>query len=209
MKPGVAIPVLVAILLLGPGADDPRAESPRWIGLPAASRWTAPAAGRWQDPFAVGDTVEIVARRVPLLGCGGLCYAPAKDPLAALRTSTVHPSFAAGLDGRKSPPAVPLLAMPPPSTVESSRFSRLVLGADLGAGTVSSLAGLGLVTGVWGEKTAGYLMGAGAILGALWGGTIGADNSALRVRVGLDDPAARWDRYRFQPDETGRTGPPR
>ena len=165
-------------------------------------------AVRWLDPFGVGDTVEIVARRIPPLGSGGFYFAPAKDPLAALRTSTVHHPMAASLDSQERPAAVPLLAIPPPSTVEPSRFSRLVLGADLGAGTVSSVAGLGLVTGLWGQKMAGYLMGAGAILGALWGGTIGADNPALHIRVGLDDREARWDRYKPQPEEPELTGPP-
>jgi hypothetical protein len=74
-------------------------------------------------------------------------------------------------------------------------------GADLGAGTASALGGLGLVSGVWGEKTTGYLMGAGAILGAIWGGTAGADNSGFRMRVGVDasDPAA--SRHRSLPND--------
>ena len=90
-----------------------------------------------------------------------------------------------------------------------SRASCALQGAGLGTGTASSLAGLGLVTGLWGQKTAGYLMGAGAVLGALWGGTIGSESSALRIRVGLDDSQWRWDRYNSRRDESGLTGPPR
>jgi hypothetical protein len=177
--------------------------------LSAASRWTEPLAGRWSDRFGVGDTVEIVARRIPPLGWSGLSFATARDPLAALKTGTAHHPSAARLDGPTPLAEVPLLAVPRPTTVEPSAFSRLVPGADLGAGAVSSVAGVGLVTGLWGQKTAGYLMGAGVVLGALWGGTIGSESSALRIRVGLDDSQWRWDRYDSRRDESGLTGPPR
>jgi len=207
MKPGTTLTALVVILFLGASAGKPRAEPARVIRLSAASLWAVPVTGRGSERFIVGDTVEIVARRTPLLGYLGV-FAPTKDPLAALRARTVHHHFPASLDF-KGRPAVPLSAMLRPRTVELSRFSCLVHGADLGAGTASSLAGLGLVTGVMGQKSAGYLLGASAILGALWGGTIGANDPNFRVRVGMDDPGGPWDRFRSQPDaDPGLTRPP-
>jgi hypothetical protein len=75
----------------------------------------------------------------------------------------------------------------------------VAFGADRGAGTAASLAGLGLVTGLWQEKTAGWLIGAGAVLGAIWGGIAGAEDPGLRIRVqaGPRDPEA--DRRRPVP----------
>jgi hypothetical protein len=202
MKLSAARTGLVIVLLLCVSAGQPRAEPARRIGWPVASHRMRLGAAGWRDPLIVGDTLEIVARRTLPLGCDGWSFAPPKDPLAALRTCTVHDPLAQRLGEQVRPAAVSLLAAPRPSTAEPTRFSRLVLGADLGAGMASSVAGAGLVTGLWGEKTAGYLMGAGAVLGALWGETIGSDNSALRIRVGMDDSQRRWDRTNSQRDDS-------
>jgi hypothetical protein len=202
MKLSTAHTSLVIVLLLLVCAGPLRAEPTRRIGWPVASHRMRLGGAPWRNPLVVSDTLEIVARRTLPLGCDGLSFAPAKDPLAALRTSTVHDPLAQRLDEQMRPDEVFLLATPRPSTTEPTRFSRLVLGADLGAGMVSSVAGAGLVTGLWGEKTAGYLMGAGAVLGALWGETIGSDNSALRIRVGMDDSQRRWDRTNSQRDDS-------
>lgn len=181
-----------AIVLLACACTGPlRAESARRIAWPIASHGMRLGAIALRNPFVVGDTLEIVARRTPPLGSGISYGGPARDPLAALRTGAVDDPLATRPATEARPSTLSLLARPRPIFVEPTKFSRLVLGADLGAGMVSSVAGAGLVTGLWGEKTAGYLMGAGAVLGALWGGTIGSDNSALRIRVGGDPQTPR------------------
>lgn len=176
MAPAPAIAGVLAVLLLGAGADAPRAESrrllfPRPPLVPAAHE-----AGRDSSQFTSGDTVEIVARRPRL----------SLDPSVISRSPyLVNPDY------RVRRP-VPISVVLRPKTIELSRFSCLIHGADLGAGTASTIGGLGLLTGLWGEEATVGLMSAGAILGAIWGGTAGADDSNFRIRVGVDasDPAA-------------------
>jgi hypothetical protein len=132
--------------------------------------------------FAAGDTVEIVAHR----------YTPLSP-----RWSLPSPSY---LTYRTAPTrqycrAVAFTALTRPRTYERPRLIRAIYGADQVAGTAAALGGLGLVGGLWREKTAGYLMGAGAVLGALWGGTLGADNPGLRIGIDPGPPGTDDGRH--------------
>jgi hypothetical protein len=156
-------PALATILCLLPGPSV-RAASASHSG-PA----TAGAADSLR--FAAGDTIEIVARRFrPLSPTWSL-------PLPGYLT-TPRPAP----DYRRH--TLAFTALTRPRIYERPRAIRALYGADQVAGTAAALGGLGMVGGLWGEKTAAYMMGAGAILGALWGGTIGADDP--RLRFGLD-----------------------
>jgi len=162
--PGRALPVIGALLLLAgtrAGATAP-ADLARpgifgreiGIGLPTRS-------------FESADTIEIVALRagprIPRLG------------LASPANGTLPPSgFHRG---------VAFFAMTHVRTMERPRLARAILGAGTGAGAAGSLNGIGLVSGLWKDRTARYLMGAGTILGAIWGGTLGSDNSMIRIGV--------------------------
>jgi hypothetical protein len=161
------------IVLLCARTDVPRAQARQGVILPDPA---GTEIGRGPNQFVLGDTIEIVARRDPFVG---RLSDPSRYPFLAYTD----------LRARRPVPISLLLRTKP---VERSRFASVIYGADLGAGTASSLGGVGLVTGLWGEKTTGYLMGAGAILGAIWGGTAGANDSGLRIRAGLDSsrPAA-------------------
>ena len=178
--PGVA--GIFAIVLLCAGAGVPGAQvRPGMVPLVPATDGIAGDSSR----FVVADTIEIVARR---------------ELLPSGRSDLSRYSFLAHSDLR-APHPVPVSLLLRPRTIELSRFSCAIHGADLGASSASALGGLGLVSGVWGEKTTGYLMGAGAILGAIWGGTTGANGSGFRMRFAVDasDPAA--SRHRPLPDD--------
>lgn len=144
---------------------------------------------------AVRDTIEIVARRglyFPLDRIGGIAppdLRPTEQSILSRRPYVAYSDF------RVRRP-VPVSLVLKPRVIELSRFSCALYGADLGAGAASTLGGIGLVSGLCKERTAGYLMGAGALLGAIWGGTAGAEDSRFRIRVGVEDndPAARRDR---------------
>jgi hypothetical protein len=69
-----------------------------------------------------------------------------------------------------------------PKEVDLSRFACTMYGADRGAYLALGLGYLGSLSGVWDDRTALVLMGAGAALGAIWGGTAGADDPAFRIR---------------------------
>lgn len=75
---------------------------------------------------------------------------------------------------------VPTRYLPP------TRFQSGVLGADQGAFAGVALGFLGMEAGLWEERTAWYLMGAGAALGAIWGSTVGSENATIRVRIEPD-----------------------
>ena len=173
---------VLAIVLLCAGADVLLAQVRReMVPLGKATTEIRSDSSR----FVLGDTIEIVARR-ELLPCA--------------RSDLSRYSFLAHPDLRARH-RIPVSLLLQTRTIELSRFSCAIHGADLGATTASAFGGLGLVSGVWGGKTTGYLMGAGAILGAILGGTAGADNSGFRMRVGVDasDPAA--SRHRAVPDD--------
>lgn len=99
-----------------------------------------------------------------------------------------------------SPPSLSLrysfLSQQEARDIQPTRFDTGVLGADRGAYAGMMLGFVGTQSGLWGQRTSWYLMGAGAALGALWGSTAGVHSPGLRVhieprrRVDLD----RWDR---------------
>jgi len=135
--------------------------------------------------FVSGDTVEIVARRVYLsLDRPGLSRYP-------FRTYT---------DFRARRP-VPLSVLMQPKSIEPTRFARVIYGADLGASAASSLGGVGMVAGLWGGRTAGYLMGAGAVLGAIFGRNAAANEYGLRIRAEADGGSSPSTRHSTVPDQ--------
>lgn len=150
------------IALADSGPGDVRVPSPQMLYAPLGKVLGAPLYR-----FTLADTIEIVARR----------WTP-----IALVPDLPRPWLGATPES-KYQPALLLRTMTRPRTYERTRFARVILGADRLAGSAAALGGLGLVGGLWGERTAGYLMGAGAVLGALWGGTIGADDPGLRIGV--------------------------
>ena len=136
---------------------------------------TAPSASQPPAPpseVVLADTIWVVARAAPWDGC--------RFTLLSLRPAS------RGFDSE--PLLSPYLSGPRLQTVRLSRFACTAYGADRGANAGLFLGGLGNLTGLWDEKTAFYLMGAGAALGALWGGSAGAEDPAFRVRVEFEDP---------------------
>lgn len=168
--------------LLGATSDAARAQS----GHDFLRRPALRELGRNLHGFAPGDTIEIVARRRLL--------PPGLSSVAGSRLPEHAPL------GVQRP--VPTSLFLRPRQVEMSRFACLIYGADMGAGTASALGGIGLVSGLCGEKTAGYLIGAGAVLGALWGGTAGADDPRFRIRIGAGPSDA--DPHALTPEERER-----
>jgi hypothetical protein len=135
--------------------------------------------GASTNHFAFADTIEIVGRRI--------------SPL---------PSPGSNLSGSIQPERDPqyrgsllLTSMLRPHLYVRTRAERVIYGADRLAGASAAIGGLGMVGGLWGEKPAGYLMGAGAILGALWGGTIGSNDPGLRVGVVAEPRVLDRDRH--------------
>jgi len=155
---------LLMLLLLPAGPSTVRAQdtSPRLrtapIGLPPA--WSLP-------PYAEGDTIEIVAHRLrPLL----------HRPLPSLSNYLKTPT---PLRDR----ARAFFVMTHPRTYERPLLERAIFGADRLGGSAAALGGLGLVGGLWKDKTVWYMMGAGSLAGALWGSTLGADNPGIRIGI--------------------------
>jgi hypothetical protein len=136
--------------------------------------------------FVFADTIEIIGRR----------------PASAVRFSTLPAAPLQPLPDPKYQPGLLLTTITRPHTYERSPFARVVFGADRMAGTAAALGGIGLVGGLWGERTAGYLMGAGAVLGALWGGTLGANDPGLRI--GVEAEPRTWERERRSRPIEGR-----
>ncbi len=179
------LPLLPALplwaLLLFPAA------APGESGADLLRRPAARELGRNLYDFAPGDTIEIVARRELRPG-------PARIGAAVPATFTTT-------ELRRPVSPERLLQ---PRTVALSRFACAIYGADLGAGAASALGGLGLVSGLMGEKSAAWLMGVGAVAGALWGGTAGANDSGFRIRVEAPDPDRGADRRSRRIDEIDR-----
>jgi len=69
---------------------------------------------------------------------------------------------------------------------ELPRFECVLGGADIGL-TCGLIAGAaGMTSGAWDEPTAWYIAGAAAMLGAIFGGKVMADDPQFRVRL-------RWE----------------
>lgn len=156
------------------------------VRLPAgapATILTRLGIGTQTPRLALADTIEIVARRP------GLSLQP-----PARSAFLPYPALLA-------PRPVPVEVLLRPNTIRISRFACALYGADRGAGTAAALSGLGLVTGALDGKKAGYLMGAGAILGALWGGTAGAEDPRFRFRIEAAPATDGERRERIDPDQ--------
>ncbi len=72
--------------------------------------------------------------------------------------------------------------------IELTRFGRIVYGADAGAFRGLSVGHSGSWCGLWEERNAWYLMGAGAALGAIWGGVSTGKNSRVQIRATASPP---------------------
>lgn len=70
-----------------------------------------------------------------------------------------------------------------PPCVELSGLGRIAYAADAGAYAGLSVGTLGSWFGLWDERKAWYLMGAGAALGAIWSGASGTGNSRVQIRA--------------------------
>jgi len=78
----------------------------------------------------------------------------------------------------------PLSLRPPMRTI--SPLATVAYAADTGAYAGLALGFLGDILGLWSDKTTLGLLGAGAALGAAWGGTFGMGNLEFRVRPDWD-----------------------
>lgn len=152
--------LLATLLAIGTGHAQTRTEAPSYAPI-------GRVLGEPLHRFAVPDTIEIIGRRVtpPASWAANLTGSLAPTPDRQYRGSLLR------------------AAMLRPRTYERTRAARIIYGADRFAGASAALGGLGLVSGLCSEQTAGYLMGAGAVLGALWGGTLGSNNAAIRIGI--------------------------
>ncbi len=70
-----------------------------------------------------------------------------------------------------------------PRTRRLSRLEEIAFTADRAANTALFLGGVGHLIGLWDEKTALTMMGAGAALGTIWATTVGGKDSGVRIEV--------------------------
>ena len=73
-------------------------------------------------------------------------------------------------------------------TYELTRMGCALKGAEAGATLGLFVGALGNTTGMWNERNSWFLVGAATALGAILGGTAGADSPKWRVHVTIDDP---------------------
>lgn len=73
---------------------------------------------------------------------------------------------------------------------EVSPIGTALFGADMGATLGLFLGAIGTTTGVLSDKQAWYAAGAMAAMGALYGGTYGADKPSWRIRYRWEDVPA-------------------
>jgi hypothetical protein len=138
----------------------------------------APAVHPEQEPPLIGQPLELPVRGVAVWDTVQIvAYRPR---LFRLNRST---SQGARTDSAAAERSLAFSAMSHFQTHERPRISRVVFGAGQMAGRAGALSGVGLVGGLWGEKTAGYLIGAGAVLGAILGGTVGADDPSISIGI--------------------------
>lgn len=69
---------------------------------------------------------------------------------------------------------------------ELSRIDCALQGGEIGATMGLFLGAVGTTTGIWDESSSWYLLGAMTAIGAILGGTIGADEPQWRVRYQWD-----------------------
>jgi len=70
---------------------------------------------------------------------------------------------------------------------ELSRFQCAVSGAEIGFQYGLFAGAAGMTSGAWDERTGWYIAGAAALAGAIFGGTVKADDPGFRVRLRWDD----------------------
>ena len=73
-------------------------------------------------------------------------------------------------------------------TYELSRVGCALKGAETGATMGLFIGALGNTTGLWNERSSWFLVGATTALGAILGGTLGAENHAWRIQITHDEP---------------------
>ncbi len=73
-------------------------------------------------------------------------------------------------------------------TYELSRLGCALKGAETGATLGMFLGAVGNTTGMWNERSSWFLVGATTALGAILGGTSGAENPAWRIQITHDEP---------------------
>jgi hypothetical protein len=169
------IPGVLWLVLLVAGLQAARAGAAPVSRIP----WIGRELGLTQVRFAMRDTIEIVAHRYrPLMR-------PWPSPPLSYLAAAPAPQYYRSLA---------FSALTHRRTYERPRIARAICGAGQLTGTAAAVGGLGLVGGLWGDKTAAYLMGAGAVLGTLWGGTLGAETPGIRIGVdpGPLGPEAGW-----------------
>lgn len=125
--------------------------------------------------FDAPDTVVVEARRQ---------WMP--RPQVSLLYESLRPSLRSpGLLKVPSPASFPT-HLP---TIELTRLGRIAYGADAGAYGGLSAGVLGSWLGLWEERKAWYLMGAGAAVGAILGGVSTGKNSRVQIRATASPPA--------------------
>ena len=125
--------------------------------------------------FEVPDTVVVEARRQ---------WVP--RPQVSLLYESLRPSLRTpGLLKVPNPASFPTR----PPMMELTRFGSILYGADTGAFRGLAAGTLGSWCGLWEERKAWYLMGAGAALGAIWGGVSTGKNSRVQIRATASPPA--------------------
>jgi hypothetical protein len=70
--------------------------------------------------------------------------------------------------------------------VKLSRFQCGLQGAGVGTKLGMIAGAMGMMMGDWDESTGWYIAGAAAVLGALWGGTVKADDPGWNIQL-------RWE----------------
>ncbi len=165
--------VLLLILLAGETSGAP----PVPFRPAVADSLAVPAPLRGLPILEAPDTVRVEAHRSAPAGPGG------RRSLTRRDVKLIFPGLGppAPAAGSLAPRTGGLL--PPPATVRLSRFGTAAYGADRGANAGLWLGGLGHILGLWSEEDALRMTAAGAVLGALWGGTAGAADDGFRIRV--------------------------
>jgi len=73
-------------------------------------------------------------------------------------------------------------------TYELSRLGCALKGAETGATLGLFVGALGNTTNMWNERSSWFLVGAATALGAILGGTAGADDPGWRIYITPEDP---------------------
>jgi hypothetical protein len=175
---------LIGLVLCAPG------DASASAGEPDSTTTVRPLPAPAQPAAAGTDTLTARGEGLALrtqVGLGLLVGRPAEQPDRGVLSLT-YPTFPTSFRHSMW------------KEVEVNRFEAGLMGADRGAFAGAALGFLGTQTGVMSDRTSWLLMGAGAALGALWGGLQPAEERRFHIRV---EPA-RWepaDMLRYDPRE--------